>query len=161
MGFAFLAFAGCAHYQLGQGNRAPFNRLFLEPVADRARVPQSRALLDLRLREAFIRDGRSSLVAAATDADATLSVAIADYRREVIAVRENDTGLARKFNVQLTLSCRLRDNRAGRVIWEDRIITVTREVFTDSGQLQAEYQTLPLLAESAAAQVVHAALDVW
>jgi hypothetical protein len=38
---------------------------------------------------------------------------------------------------------------------------VQREAFTDSGQLQSEYQTLPLLAESLAAKVTHAALDVW
>ena len=155
------ALSGCAHYQLGPGNKVPFRTLFLEPIIDTARVPQSRALLDTRLREAFIRDGRASFVATANDADATLTVTISDYRREVAAVRENDTGLARKFNLQFTVNCRLRDNRSGRMIWEDRAINVVREAFTDSGQIQAEYQALPLLAEAAAAKVVHAALDIW
>ena len=158
---AILLGAGCAHYRLGSGAAAPFRTLYLEPVADQARVPQSRALLDGRLRATFIRDGRTSLVDRADAAEATLTVVIAEYRREVAAVRENDTGLARKYNVLFTLICRLRDNRSGQLIWEDRAITVQREAFTDGGQLQAEYQTLPLLAETAAAKVVHAALDVW
>lgn len=158
---AWAVVAGCAHYHLGAGSEAPFKTVGLEPIADTARVPQSRALLDTRIREAFIRDGRASVVANAKEAEATLTVAISDYRREVAAVRENDTGLARKFNVQLTLNCRLRDNRSGRMIWEERSISVVREVFTDGGQLQSEYQTLPLLAEAAAVKLVHAALDVW
>jgi hypothetical protein len=158
---AFAILGGCAHYRLGLGSGVAFRTLHIEPIADTARIPQSRAILDTRLREAVIRDGRVGLVADANEADATLTVTISDYRREVAAVRENDTGLARKFNVQLTLSCRLRDNRGGRMIWEDRTISAVREAFTDSGQLQAEYQTLPLLAEAAAAKVVHAALDVW
>jgi outer membrane lipopolysaccharide assembly protein LptE/RlpB len=158
---AVLLLAGCAQYRLGTETKVTFRTVFLEPVQDSARVPQSRALLDGRLREAFLRDGRTSVVAAANDADVTLTVAITDYRREVAAVRENDTGLARKFNLLFTVACRLRDNRSGRMIWEDRTITVQREAFTDSGQLQAEYVTLPLLAEAAAGKIVHAALDVW
>jgi hypothetical protein len=161
LGVVGLLVSGCAHYRLGSGAAAPFRTLYLEPISDNARVPQSRALLDGRVRSAFIRDGRASVVATADAAEATLTLSIAEYRREVAAVRENDTGLARKFNVHLTLSCRLRDNRTGRMVWEDRAITVQREAFTDGGQLQAEFQVLPLLAEAAAAKVVHDALDVW
>lgn len=157
----FAALSGCAHYRLGLGSQAPFRTLYLDPIADTARVPQSRALFDARIREAFIRDGRASPVTNTPEADATLTVSISDYGREVAAVRENDTGLARKFNLRLTLTCRLRDNRSGRMIWEDRNISVVREAFTDSGQLQAEYQALPILAEAAASKIVHAALDVW
>lgn len=161
LGALGLLAAGCAHYRLGTGAAAPFRTLYLEPIADSTRVPQARALLDGRVRAAFNRDGRTGVLAAPESAEATLTITITGYRREVAAVRENDTGLARKFNVQLTLSCRLRDNRSGQLIWTDHTITVQREAFTDSGQLQAEFQTLPLLAEAAAAKLVHDALDVW
>ena len=86
---------------------------------------------------------------------------INDYHREVAAVREGDTGLARKFNVTLGATCTLRDNRTGQALFENRSVSAVREVFTDSGQLQAEYQTLPLLADALATKVVHTALDVW
>jgi len=38
---------------------------------------------------------------------------------------------------------------------------VTREAFTDGGQLQSEYQALPLIAEALAQRVALAALDTW
>ena len=94
-------------------------------------------------------------------ADATLAVTITAYRRDILTVREGDTGLARKFNVTLTTAATLRDQRGHKILFENRPIEVHREVFTDSGQLQSEYQTLPLLAESLATKVTHAALDVW
>jgi hypothetical protein len=156
-----FAFPGCANYQLGTGGTPTFRTLFVEPVASRTMLPQSQSLLSTQLRETFARDGRVQLASSADAADATLTVTINEYRREVAAVREGDTGLARKFNVTLGALCTLRDNRSGRIIFENRPVTAIREVFTDRGQLQAEYQTLPLLAEALSLKLVHVALDVW
>ena len=156
-----LVASGCANYRLGTGNTPTFRTLYVEPVGNKTLLPQSQPLLSTRLRESFARDARVQLANSAGDADATLHIVINDYRREVAAVREGDTGLARKFNVTLGALCTLRDNRSGKAIFENRPITAVREVFTDSGQLQAEYQTLPLLADALAAKVVHNALDVW
>jgi hypothetical protein len=152
---------GCANYRLGTGATPTFGTLYVEPVANKTLLPQSQALLSTRLRESFARDARVQLVNSPGAADATLIVVITDYHRDVAAVREGDTGLARKFNVTLGATCTLRDNRTGKALFENRPITAVREVFTDSGQLQAEYQTLPLLADALAAKVVHTALDTW
>jgi hypothetical protein len=124
------------------------------------------------IREAFIRDGRVSVVDNASDADATLEVTLVNYRRENAANREDDVGLARKFTLRMRVSCRLRDNRSGRMLFDNRIIEVQREAFTDNGlgavlfgtsndQLQSEYNTLPLLADALSSKVTHAVLDVW
>ena len=156
-----LLLSGCAHYQLGTGGTPGFRTLYIEPVDNRTLLPQASAVFSTQLRETFLRDGRVSLVNSPDSADATLSVTLAEFHREVAAVREGDTGLARKFNLILGATCTLRDNRAGKTLLESRPITATREVFTDSGQLQAEYQTLPLLAESLSTKIAHAALDVW
>ena len=153
--------AGCANYRLGTGSTPSFRTLYVEPIANKTLVPQSQPLVTTRLRETFARDPRVQLANSAAGADATLLVVINDYHRDIAAVREDDTGLARKFNVTLGASCTLRDNRTGQAIFENRPISAVREVFTDSGQLQAEYQTLPLLAEALATKVVHSALDVW
>lgn len=161
LAIALLTSAGCSHYQLGTGSTLGFHSLYVEPVANKTLLPQSQPLLSTRLRENFARDPRIQLSNSAAGADATLVVIINDYRREVAAVREGDTGLARKFNVTLGALCTLRDNRTGAAIFENRPVTAVREVFTDSGQLQSEYQTLPLLAEALATKVVHTALDVW
>ncbi|MCX6956202.1 MAG: LptE family protein [Verrucomicrobia bacterium] len=157
---ALLVGSGCANYRLGTGTKLAFRTLYLEPVENKTLLPQARALVSTQLREAFARDPRITLVNSAADAEATLAVTITSYRRDVLTVREGDTGLARKFNVTLSTTCTLRD-RSGKALFENRPVETQREVFTDSGQLQSEYQTLPLLAESLAAKAVHAALDVW
>jgi hypothetical protein len=158
---AIFGAAGCAHYQLGTGSAPSFRTLYVQPVANKTLLPQSQAIVSTRLRETFARDSRIQLVNSADTADATLTVVLSDYYREVAAGRQDDTGLARKFNISLGATCTLRDNRAGKTVFENRRIAAMREVFTDSGQLQAEYQTLPLLADALATKVVHAALDVW
>jgi hypothetical protein len=156
-----LLATGCANYRLGTGATPLFRTLYVEPVANKTLLPQSQALLSTRVRESFARDARVQLVNSAGAADASLVIVINDYHRDVAAVREGDTGLARKFNVTLGATCTLRDNRTGKAIFENRPISAVREVFTDSGQLQSEYQTLPLLADALAAKVVHTALDTW
>jgi hypothetical protein len=155
-----LLMPGCSHYRLGTGAAPKFQTLYVAPVANRTLLPQARELVTTRIRETFARDGRVTLTNSADTADATLSIAIVDYHRDVSAVREGDTGLARKFDLILTAACTLRD-RNGMIIFENRPVTVRREAFTDLGQLQSEYQTLPLLAESLSDRVLHLALDIW
>lgn len=156
-----LLLNGCAHYRLGTAGKLAFQTLYIEPVENKTLLPQARAILSTQLREAFARDARVALVNSAAEADATLSVTITSYRRVVLTVREGDTGLARKFNVTLATTSTLRDRKYNQALFENRPTETSREVFTDSGQLQSEYQTLPLLAESLAAKVAHATLDVW
>lgn len=153
--------AGCAHYQLGTGTRPAFRTLYVAPVESTALVPQAREVLSTQLREAFARDGRVALVNSPERADATLHVVIQGFQREIAAAREGDTGLASKFNVVLSADCTLRDNRAGRDLFTRRPLSATREVFTEGGQLQAEYQVLPLLAGALADRARHATLDTW
>lgn len=151
---------GCAHYRLGTDSQTAFRTLYVEPVTNRTSLPQARDIVSTRIREAFLRDGRVTVVNSPDQADATLSVAIADYHRDIAAVREGDTGLARKFDLTLGVDCTLR-KRDGSVLFKNRRIEARRESFTDTGQLQSEYQTLPLLADSLASKTTHAILDVW
>lgn len=161
LGLLLLSATGCAHYQLGTGRPSAFRSVFVEPVSNRTLAPQIQAILSTRLRESFLRDARLRPVNSAAAADTTLTIAITEYRRDIAAVRADDTGLARKFNVSLTVTGTLRDIRTGKAIWENRPFTATREAFTDGGQLQSEYEVVPLLAEQVAARILHATLDTW
>ena len=155
--------AACSHYQLGTGpaEKLAFHTLYLAPVQNKTLLPEARALIGTQLRETFARDGRVALANSPDSADATLTVVITDYHRDVTSVREGDTGLARKFTLTLGTTCTLRDNRGGKDVFSNRPVNAQREAFTDSGQLQSEYQTLPLLAESLAGKVAHGVLDAW
>jgi hypothetical protein len=164
----FSLFAGCAHYQLGTEGKLSFHSLYLAPVENKSKLPQAVAIVSTQLREAFIHDGRVTLVDSAAEADATLEVSISNYGREATTARPDDTGLARKFNLSLSAVCTLRDNRSSTPLFDKRPIAVEQQIFAtatpqqaDSNQLQAEYQALPLLASSLAQKVAHTALDVW
>jgi len=157
---ALLA-GGCSHYQLGTGGTLTFQRLYIAPVANETELPQAVALVSTQIRESLLRDGRVILVASPDDAEAVLTVTLTQYAREVATVLPGDTGLARKFNLNLEARCTLRDLRSGAALFENRILSSQRQVFTDSGQLQAEYQTLPLLATALAESVRNTVLDVW
>jgi len=170
----FVALAGlglytsCAHYQLGTEGKLSFHTLYITPVENKAKLPQSVAVVSTQIREAFLHDGRVTVVDSPSEADATLTVSLSKYGRDVTSARPDDTGLARKFDLNLTAICTLRDNRSGKTLFEKREIMVDQQIFTtatpqqkDSNQLQAEYQALPLLASSLAQKVAHTTLDVW
>ncbi len=159
--FGLIGFTGCAHYQLGTGSTPKFSKLFIAPVGSDALIPQAQALVTTQLREAFIKDGRIALVASAEEADAVLKVTLSSYQREIAVVRPDDTGLARRYDVALHAKATLANKTDGSFYFENRELVATRGVFTDSGQIPAEYQTLPLLAEKLADETVHAVLDTW
>jgi hypothetical protein len=153
--------AGCASYQLGTGAKTKFSSLFIAPVTSSILLPQAQVLVTTQVREAFIRDGRVSLVDSPDAADAVLQISLSSYDRMVAVALPADTGLARRFDVALQARATLTDNRSKQAYFVQRNLTAKRGVFTDSGLLPSEYQTLPLLAEQLAGETLHAVLDVW
>lgn len=156
-----FCFTGCASYRLGTGSTAKFSTLFIAPIASDVLIPQAQVLVTTQLREAFIRDGRITLVNSAEAADAVLNVTLAGYNRTVAVSRPDDTGLARRFDVKLQARATLLDNRTKQPLFSQRPLEASRGVFTDSGLVPSEYQALPLLAEQIASEAVHAVLDTW
>jgi hypothetical protein len=158
---AIFCFSGCSHYQLGTGGKLSFATLYVAPVANKSLLPQAQAIVSNMLREELLHDGRVTLVNSPEAADATLTLVLNDYHRDVATVQSGDTGLAREFALTLAATITLHDNRIGKDLFEKRPITAVRDAYTDSGQLQSEYQTLPLLAGVLAKKAAHAVLDVW
>lgn len=164
-----LGLTGCSHYQMGTGVRAKFDTLFIPPVTNEANLPQAIALVTTEVRETFLRDGRVRLVASEDEADAVLRVNIVGYRRDRLVSQDIDTGLTRKFSMILTADATLTLAGEDKPLFENRRFVAERQMFTDGnaagapydGQLQAQYQNLPLLAETLAGQLKSASLDVW
>ncbi len=151
----------CSNYQLGTGTKVKFSTLFIAPVTAKTVIPQAQVVITTQLREAFIRDGRIALVDSADSADAVLRITLVGYDRTVSVSRADDTGLARRFDLTLQAQATLTDNRNKKTYFGDRVLRANRGVFTDSGLVPAEYDTMPLLAEQLASETVHAVLDVW
>lgn len=158
---SLLGLTACSHYQLGHEGTLRFRTLHVSLVSSEALVPQARALVTTEIREAFIKDGRVRLVDSPEMADATLFITLDHYARAMTVARPDDTGLARRFDVSLGARARLVDNKTKQDLFSARPLLARRGVFTDSGQLQSEYQGLPLLAADLANQAVKAVLDTW
>ena len=158
---ASLLGPACSHYHLGTRTSLPFTTLYVAPVENRALLPQAQALVAAEIRDALLKDGRVTVVTTPEAADAVIRVSLVGYDRDVQAANPADTGLAREFALNLRAACTLTDRRTGRPYFAGRVLRVTKNAFTDSGQLQSEYQTLPLLAQALADKVAHAILDVW
>lgn len=159
---AALIFASsCTHYRLGTEARVQFSTLHVAVVKNDTLLPQVVALATTELRETFIKDGRVRLVDSPDAADAVLTVTLVDYTRGVAVVRADDTGLGRRFDLTLSARAKLEDNRTKQTLFHDRALTAKRGSFTDSGQLQSEYQTLPLLAAQLAEEARKAVLEQW
>lgn len=163
-----LAVTGCSHYQLGTGAQVKFDTLFIPPVTNQANLPQAIALVTTQVRESFNRDGRVRLVASADEADAVLLINLVSYHRGRLTTQRADTGLARKFEMTLTADCTLSLAGEDKPLFKNQRINAVRQLFADGdagpafdGQLQAQYQNLPLLAETLADKVKSATLDVW
>ncbi|MBA3849821.1 MAG: hypothetical protein C0502_07475 [Opitutus sp.] len=156
-----LGLAGCSHYRLGTEAAPRFATLHVAVVKSETLLPQAAALFTTELREAFIKDGRVRLVDSADEAEAILAVTLVDYSRGVAVTRADDTGLARRFDLTLSARATLTDRRARSDLFKDRPLVAKRGAFTDDGQIQSEYQTLPLLAARLAEQVRKAALETW
>ena len=157
---ALALLASCSHYHLGTATAGPgFDRLFVAPVVNAAYVPQAAPLVATQVRTAFARDGRVVLADASGDS-ARLDIRLVSYEHAIAAVLPSDTALGRKFNVSLTAEITVTD-ASGKKLIDRRTVRVSRDVFSDSGQQPAEYQTLPLIAEALATEIAHAVLDTW
>lgn len=164
--------SACSHYRLGTDAKPAFATLYVTPVTTKILLPQAQALIESQIRGAFLRDGRVALVNSPEAAEAILTLNITEYRREVATQRRDDTGLARKFALTLGVDCTLTQRQPALTLFEKRTVTVRRDAYTDSGQklttgaavsgqLQSEYQALPLLADALAEKITHVVLDVW
>lgn len=151
--------SGCASYKLGMPVETPFKTLHVATVETEALVPQAAALLTRDLREAFIRDGRLTLVNE-TDAGAILAVTLVLYERDLSATASQDTARARSFDLELTALATLTGPN-GQTYFKDRRFIVEELAFTDAGLLQSEYGAMPVLTRDLANKIRDAVLGAW
>ena len=150
---------GCAHYQLGTP-KIGYSSIYVRPVINHSLAPQAQALLTTNLAHVFERDGRLSLQTR-SNADLVLTTVLTRLQRQPRVASEQDTGLARKFVLTLTVKCTLTDRATGKILFKDRQITATTEEFVGASLVQSEYQAMPVLTRNLAQSISHAVLDVW
>lgn len=154
-----LLITGCAHYQAGDGHALPFSSIEISPLINHSQVPQINPVLNHDLREIFIQKGK--LRVENRGADTRLEVTLVNFDRETIATNSQDTGLARKYALTLMANCSLENLTRGSPYFRNRTVSVTQDIFLDSGQTQAETQAIPLLSKKLAEAIADEVLQVW
>ncbi|MGF1482998.1 MAG: LPS assembly lipoprotein LptE [Opitutales bacterium] len=154
-----LLLTGCAHYSLDRPGQLPFDTLYVEPVENRSFAPQAQETLSLQLITA-LRQAGVTTVASPAQADAILSVSLADFRREGSATQAGDTGLAASYILILEADCTLSASN-GEVFFENRRILAREQIFLDSGQQPAEFQAMPVLARTLSGNIRDAVVSTW
>jgi len=152
-------FAACSTYQAGTGTQLPFASIQVAPVENLALAPQAHDLMSSELRRALNQNAELALVN--SDAEAELQVVLTNFRREVAATRGEDTVLARKYTLYLSLEASLLKEDGQSYWFKDRPYEVSLDVFLDSGQPQAERQGMVLLCQKAADTIASGILQTW
>ena len=164
----FFGLSACSAYQLGTGSKPGFRTIYVAPVVNETTdLPQSVALFTTQIREALARDGRVKLANSPGEAEAVLTVHIRQLKRIGTLSRPDDTGISRKFNIQISGYATLIQN--GETLFKERPLQADVSVFTDNlrqtgrydALLQSEYHAMPTLAENLAKAVKGMVLDTW
>jgi len=149
-----LSSVGCASYKLGPTNGAtagarsvqfrPFNNLTPEPRFVEA--------VGSALRKNLQRDGTYALNTH-DDGDIVVTGSIVRYDRDPLAFQPRDILTVRDYRVTMVAKVTAVERRGGRILF-DREVTGRTTLRVGADQASVERQTLPVLADDLARNVV-------
>lgn len=152
----------CNHYQMGRpgvdATAAPV-RVWIAPVIMDAVVADVLVPLQRELREEVIRNPSMQLVNSPKRADAHLHVVVEQLRRETLARRSDDTGLADVMQLELVLRYELR--AAEGQVTREGVVNAGGPIFRDAGFAESARQRLPAILNELARDILQAAFFDW
>lgn len=152
--------AGCASYQMGAPSALPYSSIEVASPRNESTLPQIEAPLSVALRQAIQES--QSLRLDSNGGSAVLEITVLEAKRDIAAALAEDVGRARKFELTLNLALSLRKPGAGdEYFFRDRLFSVTQDIYTDSGQITAEYQATPEIARVIAVRATEILEDLW
>ncbi len=152
---------GCASYQLGNPSQPDYGSIRVAPPRNESSLPQAEAPIATALRQAIQQSGDLEF-SSATTADSVLELTLLEISRPIAAALSEDVGRGRKFELvaQLSLSLR-REGDSENYLIRDRTFTVRQDIFSDSGQIDAERQATPELARKIAERAAQILQEAW
>lgn len=158
---ASLLFGGCTAYQMGTPATLPYKSIAVAPPSNYSSLPQLEGPLNAALRKAIQSSGELAL-ATNGDPDATLEVSVLEVRRDIAAVSASDVGRGRKFELSTKLEISLKKgDGTGQYYFQSRPLSITQDIYTESGLVDAEYQAVPEISRQIASRVAESLVDVW
>lgn len=155
-----LLLSACSHYYLGRSHEIGFTTLAILPIENDSLAPQIQGILSDQLMHTLISDGTVKIVRS-EDAEATLQVTIIEFNQSLNATQEQDTGLARSYNLQLAAECTLINKKKNEVLLNNTLISSTLNLQVDTHFVDAQYQAMPALARDLAQKIRDRILNNW
>jgi len=144
--------SGCSHYRLGRPQPLAFSTLSIEPIQNQTFAPQIQSLLHEQLVKSFISEGTIQIQKKAC-ADAVLNVCIVDFNQSMSATRDNDTGLARSYDVTLKAVFTLTLNHNGQELFKHVPVCTSVNLLAGDAMIDTAYQAMPVLTRQLAQRI--------
>ena len=164
--FAILAsvilLGGCSNYRLaGTPVELPFSSVYVKPVRNDSFAPQATNLLTNAISNA-INQTPELKTAYESDAQATLSTKLVEYRKVPVATRAEDTALAASYAMEAVALCTLTRSN-GDVIFKDRKVKARAMLYMGGNNdvLGNEYQNMPVLMRELGGKIKDAVIGIW
>jgi len=147
--------AGCAGYRLGAPASADLagRTLHVAPAINETLEPRLTEFVTTALRRQVQKDGTFRLVTDPHEADLLLRVTVTALDRHSVSFNPADIVRPQDFEVILHARAEVRDRRSGRVRL-DRTFEGRRLMRIGPDLTSSERQTLPLVAEDLARQII-------
>ena len=153
-------FSACSNYHLGRAALPPFSTIAIAPIQSSGLVPQAQSALHDQIARAFIADGTLCVVPMG-QSSTILEVTITDLCRSISATNDQDTGLARSYEVTLKAICTLTDSESGCIFLKNAPVCATLDLQVNSQYVDIEYQAIPALSRTLAQRIRDRVLNAW
>jgi hypothetical protein len=154
IGLLVLTLTGCAGYKLGptNGTAAGEKSVQIKPFANQTPEPYLTDAVTTEVRKRLQQDGTYRLDSHGTG-DIILTGVITKYNRQGLSYQPNDNYTVQDYRLFVTAQITARSRTTGQVI-VDRAVTGYATMRVTSDLVSAERQTLPILANDLAKNVV-------
>ncbi len=153
--------SGCASYQLGNPVNLGYDSVYVKPVRNDSTYPLLEQILTTSIINAINESG-TIRTTNQSDAQSILEVVVANADREIAAVTSQDVGRGRKFEMNFEVLCSLYPNDgSNQAIFRGRPVRISQDIFSDSGQVNAEHQAGPEIARKISLKVANLFSDSW
>jgi hypothetical protein len=146
---------------MGTPASLPYQSVKVAPPVNLSTLPQLEGPLNAALRQA-IQSSTALTLETGNAPDAILEVTIQEIHRGIAAVSAADVGRGRKFELSVALEVSLRkEDGSGQYYFRSRPLSITQDIYTESGLVDAEYQAVPEISRAIALRVTESLVDLW
>ncbi|MBC2607664.1 LPS assembly lipoprotein LptE [Pelagicoccus albus] len=153
--------SGCASYQLGTPSPLPYETIAVAPPLNKTTLPQIEGPLNAALRQSLQRSSSVKL-STGSAADGILSLTLLEVKRSIAAVTSDDVGRGRKFQLEIQVELSVsNENDPSAPYLPSRVFAISQDIFTDDGQVEAEYQAIPEISRKIAEKTTELVTELW